>query len=73
MDKIPDNMARVDMTSGNVVSLTKDYIIYTGIRMGRGHNIWFYNLHPNVREYLNKAVRRKKIVVGKNGYTWNYK
>lgn len=64
------NTARVDMTSGNVVSLTNAYIIYTGTRMGHGPTSWSYNLQPNVRKYLNKAVHRKKIVVGRDGYTW---
>lgn len=64
------NTARVDMTSGNVVSLTKAYIIYTGTRMGHGPTNWSYNLQPNVRKYLNKAVGRNKIVVGRDGYTW---
>lgn len=65
------NMARVDLTSGNVVSLSAAHIIYTGNRMGHGPTNWSYNLQPNVRMYLNKAVRRKKIVVDRDGYTWN--
>lgn len=65
------NTARVDMTSGNVVSLTNAYIIYTGTRMGRGPTNWSYNLQPNVRKYLNKAVRKNRIVVRNDGYIWN--
>lgn len=65
------NTTRVDMTSGNVVSLANAYIIYTGTRMGRGPHSWSYNLQPNVRRYLNKAVRRKKIIVQGDRYTWN--
>lgn len=64
------NTARVNMTNGNVVSLTNAYIIYTGTRMGRGPTSWSYNLQPNVRKYLNNAIRRKKIVANRNGYTW---
>ena len=67
------NTARVDMTSGNVVSLTSAYIIFTGTRMGYGPTDWSYNLRPNVRKYLNKAICKKKIVVSRDGdeYTWN--
>lgn len=64
------NTARVDMTSGNVVTLANAYIIATGTRIGRGPTNWSYNLQPNVRKYLNKAIRKKKIVVGREGYTW---
>ena len=64
------NTARVDMTSGNVVTLANAHIIVTGTRMGRGPTNWSYNLQPNVRKYLNKAIRKKKIVVGRDGYTW---
>lgn len=65
------NMARVDITSGNVVSLTAAHIIYTGTRMGHGPESWSYNLQPSVRLYLNKAIRKKKIVVDIDGYKWN--
>lgn len=65
------NMARVGLTSGNVASLANAYIIYTGTRMGHGPTSWSYNLQPSVRMYLNKAVRRKKIVVDRDGYTWS--
>lgn len=65
------NTARVDLTSGNVASLASAYIIYTGTKMGHGPTSWSYNLQPDVRIYLNKAVHRKKIVIGRNGYTWD--
>ena len=67
------NTARVDMTSGNVVSLTSAYIIFTGTRQGYVPTDWSYNLRPNVRKYLNKAICKKKIVVSRDGdeYTWN--
>jgi len=64
------NTARVDMTSGNVVTLANAYIIVTGTRIGHGLTRGSYNLQPNVKKYLNKAIRKKKIVVGRDGYTW---
>ena len=47
-------------------------IIYQATRVGHGVNHWAFNLHPDVRIYLNKAVKRGKIVVSRNGdYKWN--
>lgn len=66
------NMARVDMTNGNVTSLTAANVIYRASNMGQhGLSKWSYNLQPDVRVYLNKAIRKKRIVVGIDGYTWN--
>lgn len=65
------NMARVDLTNGNVTSLTSANIIYRSSSIGQhGLSKWSYNLQPDVRMYLNKAVRHKKIVVGRDGYIW---
>lgn len=63
---------KIDMTSGYFQPLTQAMIIYQATRVGRGVNRWAFNLHPDVRIYLNKAVKRGKIVVSRNGeYKWN--
>ncbi|MEY8491507.1 super-infection exclusion protein B [Lachnospiraceae bacterium 29-91] len=67
-----DSCGKVDMTSGYLAPLTQAMIIYQATRVGRGVNHWAFNLHPDVRIYLNKAVKRGKIVVSRNGeYKWN--
>ncbi len=62
------NTARVDMTSGNVVSLANAYIIYTGTSMGRGPNSWSYkgtSYKPNnalgVPRFWESVINSKKL------------
>ncbi|MBD5499428.1 MAG: hypothetical protein HDR11_17055 [Lachnospiraceae bacterium] len=67
-----DSCGKVDMTSGYLAPLTQAMIIYQATRVGHGVNHWAFNLQPDVRLYLNKAVRRGKIVVYRDGqYKWN--
>ncbi len=62
----------VDMTSGCLAPLVNAMIIYQATKVGYGLGYWAFNLQPNVRIYLNKAIKRGKIVVSENGeYKWN--
>ena len=61
--------ARLDMTSGYIAPLENAYIITRASNMGR-LNYWAYDIQPNVRLYLNKAVKEGKIVITQQGYRW---
>lgn len=66
-----DSCGYVDMTSGYVTPLTNAMIIYQATRVGHGVKRWAFNLQPDVRIYLNKAVKKGKIVVFNDGqYIW---
>lgn len=67
-----DSCGYVDMTSGYLAPLANAMIIYQATKVGYNMEEWAFNLQPNVRIYLNKAVKRGKIVVSRNGeYKWN--
>ena len=67
-----DSCGRVDMTSGYLAPLAQAMIIYQATKVGHGVGHWAFNLQPDVRVYLNKAVKRGKIVVSRDGqYKWN--
>ena len=58
--------------SGYLAPLTQAMIIYQATRVGHGVNHWTFNLQPDVRIYFNRAVKRGKIAVSRNGeYKWN--
>ena len=66
-----NSSGKVDLTSGYIAPLVQAMIIYQSTRLGHETNHWSFNLQPDVRIYLNKAIRKKKIVVNKNGkYEW---
>lgn len=59
------------MTSGYLTPLTNAMIIYQATRVGHGVKRWAYNLQPDVRIYLNRAVKKGKITVFEDGrYIW---
>lgn len=66
-----DSCGYVDMTSGYLTPLVNAMIIYQATRVGHGVKRWAFNLQPDVRMYLNKAVKKGKIVVSRDGqYIW---
>lgn len=67
-----DSCGYVDMTSGYITPLVNAMIIYQATRVGHGVKRWAFNLQPGVRMYLNKAVKKGKIAVSRDGkYIWN--
>jgi hypothetical protein len=67
-----DSCGYVDMTSGYLMPLVNAMIIYQATKVGYGMGNWAFNLQPNVRIYLNKAVKKGKIAVSEDGqYKWN--
>lgn len=66
-----DSCGYVDMTSGYLAPLTNAMIIYQATKVGHGVKRWAYNLQPDVRIYLNRAVKKGKITVFEDGrYIW---
>lgn len=65
-----DTTATLDVTSGYILPLKNACIIYKSGMATYNQAMWAYNLEPNVRVYLNKAVRRKKIIINSTGYIW---
>lgn len=66
-----NSTAELNITSGKVALLQNAYIISRASNASSSAPHWAYCIQPNVRIYLNKAVKKKKIVVNKNKYTWN--
>lgn len=62
--------ACVDMMDGCVASLTNAFVIYRASNIGYGPNNWSYNLQPVAQRYLNKAIRKKEIIITRKKYTW---
>lgn len=66
-----NSTAELDITSGNVALLQNAYIISRASNLStRGASRWAYFLQPNVRIFLNRAIKRKRIVVDGNKFTW---
>lgn len=65
-----NSTAKLDITSGNVYLLQNAYIIAPSAKASASPSHWAYCLQPNVRMYLNKAVKKKKVVITGSGYTW---
>lgn len=62
--------AKLDITSGKVLLLQNAYIIAPAAQAMDSPKYRAYCIQPNVRLYLNKAIRKNKIVVTAKGYTW---
>ena len=64
--------SKVSMISGCVSALVNAKIIYQATSMAHDVNRWPYNLYPYVRIYLNKALKKKRIIV-KDENHWEWK
>ena len=64
--------AKLDITSGKVLLLQNAYIIAPAAQAMDSPKYRAYCIQPNVRLYLNKAIRKNKIVVTAKGYTWKF-
>lgn len=62
--------AKLDITSGNVLLLQNAYIIAPAAKVRNSPTYSAYCIQPNVRLYLNKAIKKNKIIVTAKGYTW---
>ena len=62
--------AKLDISSGNVLLLQNAHIIAPAAAIRTSPIYSAYCIEPNVRIYLNKAIRKNKIVVTAKGYTW---
>lgn len=65
-----DSTSKLDITSGNVYLLQNACIIAPSAKASTRADRWAYCLQPNVRLYLNKAIRKKNIVITSSGYRW---
>lgn len=66
-----NSTAKLDITSGNILLLSNANIITQASKAANSPSHWAFCLQPNVRIYLNKAIKKGKIVVNRNGYKWN--
>lgn len=65
-----NSTAKLNITSGNILLLSNAYIIAKASNAANSPSYWAYCLQPNVRIYLNKAVKKDKLVINRNGYKW---
>lgn len=68
-----NSCGKIDMTSGYWAPLQNAMIVYPATKVGHGVNRWAFNLQPDVRIFLNKAVKKGKITVSSDGkhYKWS--
>ena len=59
-----DKVAYLDMRDGHIVPLANAYILTIAAEVG-APSCWAYMVQPNIRLYLKKALKRKKIQVTK--------
>lgn len=64
--------ANLDITSGNTSVLENACIIGRATQAAKSFRCWAYCLQPSVRIYLNKAIKKKKIIIKTDGNGWKY-
>lgn len=64
-----DKVAYLDMRDGHILSLKNAYIL-TIAAEARDGIYCAYIIQPNIRLYLNKALKKEKIQMKKEGYQW---
>ena len=62
----------VNIINGCVSALVNAQLIYRATNMGYDVSCWPYNLYPYVRIYLNRALKKRKLII-KDEDHWEWK